>query len=194
MLRNLIIIILCGSLAGCQHSPRKHYFILSAASAPLQAPHSPAAQSNTARNSLIGIGPIDIADYLDRAYIGYAENDNTLTILENDYWAEPLDKGVARITVLNLAQLNPGRNFVNFPWRSDSKPQYTLRIQLHSLTRSHNQASIKATWELVDNSNKSNLQRKTFSHEVAVGSDTKALVQAYSQLMAALAEEISQSL
>lgn len=191
MIRNLIILLLCGSLAACQHSPRKNYYILSAVSV-TQNPIT--VQTNNSNTNLIGIGPIEVADYLDRSYIGYAETDNTLTILENDYWAEPLDKGIARITALNLAQLNPTRSFIGFPWRSDSKPQFSLRIHLHSLTRNHNQASINATWELIDNINKSNIKRKTFTGSVSVGSDTKALVQAYSQLMANLADDMSQQL
>lgn len=203
MIRNIIIIaILCGGLLACQHSPRKHYFILSAALPVTQQPElTTNAPQNTQQKSnldktaaLIGIGPIEIADYLDRSYIGYAEDDNTLTIIENNYWAEPLDQGIARITALNLTQLNARHNFINFPWRSDSKPQYSLRIQLHSLTRSSNQASINATWELIDHTSKSNLKRKHFTASIPVQSGTKALVQGYSKLLATLAEEMNQAL
>jgi len=192
MIRNLIVIVmLCGGLMACQHSPRKHYFVLSAVSPTTSQSDSNNATQNT---NLIGIGPIDIADYLDRSHIVYTENDNTLTVIDNDYWAEPLDKGIARVVALNLTQLNSTRSFVNFPWRSDSKPQYSIRIHLHSLTRTNNQASIDATWELIDNNNKNNIQREKFTQSITVDPGSKELAQGYSKLLSALAEEMDATL
>lgn len=197
MLRNIIIIIaLVGGLIACQSSPRKNYFVLSAISPPSDL-YSGRAQSVPADSKAvysIGIGPIEVADYLDRSYIGYAENDNTLTIIDNNYWAEPLEKGIARVMALNLSQLSPHNSFINFPWRSDNKPHYSFRIQLHSLTRNNHQASISATWELLDHSNKSIIQRKNFTQSVSIESNTKTLVQGYSKLLGKLAEEMNQSL
>lgn len=193
MIHTLVsILVLSSLLFACQHSPRKNYFILSA-SPVAQLPDSVQNSADKAI-SLIGIGPIEIADYLDRSYIGYAGNNNTLTILENDYWAEPLDKGIARITALNLTQLNNSHSFIGFPWRSDSKPHYILRIQLHSLTRSNSQASIKATWELIDNNTKSNLKRTIFTRDIAVEAGTNSLIKGYSTLLATLADEVNQFL
>lgn len=201
MIRNLLLFtILCSTLVACQHSPRKHYFLLTASSSSSQLNvNNTSTQDATKANSdnlvnLIGIGPIDIADYLDRSHIVYTENDNTLTVMDNDYWAEPLEKGIARVIALNLTQLDPTRSFVNFPWRSDSKPQYSLRIHLHSLARINNQATIDATWELIDNNNKNNIQRKKFTQSIAVGSSSKELVQGYSRLLSALTEEINVTL
>lgn len=196
MIRNLIaIMVLSSLLLACQHSPQKNYFILSAAAtAQLPETNTVAVQNTNKAAALIGIGPVEIADYLDRSYMGYAGNDNRLTIVENDYWAEPLDKAIARVTVLNLSQLNHGHSFIGFPWRSDSKPQYSLHIQLHSLTRSGNQASLNATWELIDNTSKNNLKRKSFTRSTSVEAGTNSLVQGYSKLLASLAEEINQSL
>ena len=155
MFRNLTLITLLSlSLLACQHSPRKHYFVLST------APSESVKSTATEKNRLVGIGPIVVADYLDRLPIVYSENDSTLTVLDNDYWAEPLDKGATRVIGLNLMQLNQNRSIVDFPWRGDNKPSHSVRVNIHSLTRTKNQASINASWELVDNTNKTILQRK----------------------------------
>src|SRR6478609_9087772 len=146
MRRFLFIGSLCVFLCACQHSPKKNYFYLSAL--------SEKSTSQTATNEasqLIGIGPIEIAEYLTRSQIIDNQTDNTLTMSDNAYWAEPLDKSIARVISLNLTQLNNTRSFVSFPWRSDSKPHYSLRLHVDNLSRSGRNANINATWELVDN-------------------------------------------
>ena len=153
--------------------------------------------------TLIGIGPIEVADYLNRSQIIYnqtsvtninGQSDNSLTISDNDYWAEPLDKGIARVIALNLTQRDSNRSFTYFPWRADSKPRYSLRIQLNSLTRINQQATIIATWELMDNDIKKNLQRRNFIRSIPVEPGAKNLAQAYSKLLAELGSEMDEAL
>src|SRR6478609_4538123 len=96
----LFIASLCMLLMACQHSPKKNYFYLS----PVTEKTATQASGNEA-SQLIGIGPIEIAEYLIRSQIIENQTDNTLTLAENAYWAEPLDKSIARVVSLNLTQL-----------------------------------------------------------------------------------------
>src|SRR5690606_11907489 len=108
-----IIVALVCLLCACQSSPRKNYYVLSAESL---------IQNSEIKNitHTIGIGPIELADYLHRSQIAYVDKGSQLVLEENDYWAEPLDKGIARVLMLNLMQDDSSRSFVTFPWRSDS--------------------------------------------------------------------------
>ena len=185
----LFISSLCFVLCACQHSPKKNYFYLS--------PLNEKAITQTASNQtsqLIGIGPIDIAEYLMRSQIIENQSDNTLTLADNAYWAEPLNKSIARVISLNLSQLNPSRSFVNFPWRSDSKPRYSLRVQIDQLSRTCRNASINASLELVDNEGKSPTLRRNFSRSIQADSGAKGLAQAYSQLLGELSKEMDSAL
>lgn len=191
MRRILLIVSLCCFTVGCQHSPQKNYYYLSAnQSAEKNTP--PNANSNITQ--VIGIGPIELADYLNRLQVIENQTDNILKMADNAYWAEPLDKAIPQVLALNLTQLNNTRSFVNFPWRLDSKPRYSLRIHVYELARKHDNASLNATWELVDNETKSNLVRRNFLQTISVDSNTKALAQAYSKLLANLANEMDQAL
>jgi len=178
-----LVILLCA----CQSSPRKNYYVLSAAS-----PESSGQVVDISR--IIGIGPIEMADYLHRSQIVYVADDMQLVLEENDYWAEPLDKGIVRVLVLNLMQKDSSRSFVTFPWRSDSKPRYSLRLQIHSLNRNDGQASINSTWTLVDNTQRTELLRRHFIQSTAASIGVKGLTQAYSQLFAQLAERMDEEL
>lgn len=185
--RFIVFIIILGSLSSCHHSPRKHYFILSS---------SPGVHSESGENikQVIGIGPVEIAEFIDRLPIVYRRADNTLLVSENDYWAEPLDKGIARVLAANLVGRNSSRSFAHFPWRSDNRPQYSLRLQVHSLECGDLTASIDATWELIDNKSKASLQRRHFIRSLPAQPNPQTLARTYSQLLAELALEMDQAL
>lgn len=183
----IFLVACCCLLSACQSSPRKNYYMLTAAAMEQQS----SAENIT---GVIGIGPIEVAEYLNRLHIVYQAEDGSLAVADNDYWAEPLDKGIARVLALNLTQRDISRSFVNFPWRADSNPVYSLRLYIHNLNRSNGQAHINATWELVDNQQKTKLQRRHFIRTTAVKPGTQALAQAYSQLFADLASEMDEAL
>ena len=190
MKRIIVFIGLCSLIAACQHSPKKNYYYLSSQ----VAEKSESQNNNDLALQLIGIGPVEVADYLNRSQIIDNQTDNTLNMSENAYWAEPLDKSIARVISLNLTQLNNSRSFVNFPWRNDSKPKYSLRVRVDNLARSGSNATINATWELVNTETKSSLVRRIFVRSVPVASGTKALAQSYSQLLGDLSKEMDEAL
>jgi uncharacterized protein len=184
MRKIILIISICALMFACQHSPKKNYFYLTPQSTTTADPKGEITQ-------LIGIGPVEIAEYLARSQIIDNQTDNTLNMAENAYWAEPLDISIARVIALNLTQLNNTRSFVSFPWRSDSKPRYSLRVRIDNLSRSDSKATINATWELVDNEAKNKLLRRNFIRTTISSSGAKGLAQAYSQLLADLSNEMN---
>jgi uncharacterized protein len=199
MRRILLIAFSCSLFLSCQHSPQKNFYYLTAqpnlAQSSVTTPEKSTAQTESRKiNQLIGIGPIEVADYLNRSQIIDNQSNNSLNMADNAFWAEPLDKSIARVTALNLTQANSTRNFVYFPWRSDSKPRYSIRVRVDELSRTANQAKLNANWELMDNDTKSNLLRKNFTRSTSVDSGAKALAQAYSKLLAELASEMNAEL
>ena len=203
MRRILLIAFGCSLFLSCQHSPQKNFYYLTAqfdkepnlAQSSSPTPEKTTTQTESSKiNQLIGIGPIEIADYLHRSQIIDNQSNNSLNMADNAFWAEPLDKSIARVTALNLTQVNSARNFVYFPWRSDSKPRYSIRVRIDELSRTGNQAKLNANWELMDNDTKTNLLRKNFTRSTPVDSGAKALVQTYSKLLADLAREMDAEL
>lgn len=186
-MRNFIFILCaCSLFASCSHSPQKNYFYLT----PLLNAEKSTGSNNANITQVIGIGPIEIADYLTRSQIIDSQTDNKINMSENAYWAETLDKSIARTTATNLTQANSSRSFVTFPWRADSKPRYSIRLRVDNLSRSDTKANINATWEIVNNDTKANVIRRNFIRTIPTSSGAKALAQSYSQLLADLAAEI----
>ncbi len=184
---SLILLIICSLLSACQSSPRKNFYLLNA---------MPVEQTDQAAEitTLVGIGPVEVAEYLNRLHMVYEANDGSLVLADNDYWAEPLREGIPRIIGLNLTARDTRRGMVNFPWRRDNKPDYSLRLALHSLHRIGGEAYINATWELMDVNERSSLLRRHFIRRVPVTSGARPLAQAYSQLLAELSADMDQAL
>jgi uncharacterized protein len=190
-MRNLLIISsLCGLLMACQHSPQKNYYYLTATLAPKTA----APNSSVPVANLIGIGPIELAEYLNRLQIIEDQFNSQLHISSHNYWAEPLDKSIARVTALNLSSLKASRGFVYFPWRMDNTPPLSIRIHVHQLSRQANQVSMNASWEIFNNTTKTVQLQRHFIHSLQSENGAKGLAEAYSSLFAALAIEIDLAL
>ena len=194
MQKLMLITSLCCLMFACAHSPKKNYFYLTPLANIGSDNKNIGTDSKVEINQLIGIGPVEIAEYLTRSQIIDNQTDNTINMAENAYWAEPLDKSITRVIALNLTQLNSTRSFVNFPWRNDSKPHHSVRIRVDNLSRTDNKANINATWELVDNDAKTTNVRRNFIRAINASPGAKGLAQAYSQLLADLANEIDSEL
>lgn len=185
----ILMTCLCSLLMACQHSPKKNYFYLT----PINTTEKSSTDSASV-TQLIGLGPIDIPEYLTRSQIIDSQADNSLVMADNAYWAEPLDKSIARVISLNLIHMNVARSIVDFPWRNDSKPRYSFRLHIDDLSRNGKNATINAIWELVDNGNKTTLMRHHFVRSISAESGAKGLAQSYSQLLADLSREMDEAL
>lgn len=184
------------ALTSCQHSPHKNYFLLNSPATTTLSAQGSAYKTNSSTNITrsIGIGPIVIADYLNRLAIVRTQGDNSLQISDTDYWGEPLDKGIARVVSDTLRQRNPNISFVQFPYRSDARPSHSLRLQIHQLNYNGSQATLEATWELVDNTSKQIVTRKNFSHTNTTAGNPADIAKAYSNLLVKLVEDVQSQL
>lgn len=190
-MRNLYTIVFLLSilplLISCQHSPQKSYYLLT--------PLAPQTETKSASIShLIGLGPVELADYLERSNMVRMYPDNSLNLNSNDFWGEPLGKGIVRVLSLNLTRQDPTRMIQPFPWRSDRIPPHSLRVTIHELVLINGQAKINATWELVNTSDKRTIERQHFIRTLETNNKGQNMAYAYSQLLAELAKEMNSAL
>lgn len=127
-------LVLC--LVGCGSSPINHYYRLTPASAAI----------GTAQHPAIGVGPIDIPEFLNRNSLVYSGGDNQLQVIGNERWAEPLGDGVQRVVGLNLAQLLNSDNLSYFPWNPRRAPDYGISVSVLNLDAVAGEAILVADW------------------------------------------------
>lgn len=123
-------------LAGCGSSPPNNFYVLSA--------HELPAPSGTAPS--LGIGPINIPEYLGRKNMVYNRVDNTLQVASLDMWAEPLGAGIQRVLVLNLTGLLNTQDVSTFPWRPERAPEFGVEVNLLQLDANEHGALLTAEW------------------------------------------------
>lgn len=186
----IMIFLLCALATGCQQSPRKHYYLLSATPT---ANQSDANQPNSISHT-IGLGPIELSDYLERSHIVRNRDANRLQLADVDHWGEPLGKGIARVLAINLMNRDSTRLVEHFPWRSDATPTLSVRLSIYDLQLINGAAAINASWKLIDNDTKAVLSQQHFVRTKPSGESAAQIAKAYSELLADLASEMDKAL
>lgn len=175
------------ALSACQgpRSLNTSYYLLTA--------HSPRAEAPM-RETVIGVGPVRVAPFLDRPQIITHGGGGETEVSDGQRWAEPLDRGIQRVLVQNLAGLT-GADIRNFPWTRTTAPEYAVRIDILDFNRiADGNAVLEAHWMLEDVKRKELLysRKETFQAPLdGAEDDHAALAKAYSELINQLALSIA---
>jgi uncharacterized lipoprotein YmbA len=171
-------------LTACGTTPKNNYYLLTATDAAAPRGHAPS----------LGIGPIEIPEYLNRNRLVYNRDGNQLRIANYERWAEPLANGMARVVSLNLAHLLNTQNVRGFPWPRSQEPEYSVQITIMSLDAKNTHAKLVAEW-MVLKSGKAPVSGLNISQiSVQIPSDSvtpQQIAPAYSDLLYQLSEIIA---
>lgn len=184
MIRSLLLLSAILVLAGCTTGSRSFYVL--SADGPAPSGGGPG----------IGVGPVALAEYIDRANLVIAENPNQLGIAEDHRWAGDLSSSIARVTAANLGRrLNTG-NVRTYPWQGDDGIRYQVTLdirQLHGAADGY--AVIEAGWRAYSLPDRKIKASRTFVDREPLESDGyQPLVAAQSRLLSRLADDIAASL
>jgi len=168
-------------LAGCA-SDSKHYYMLTA--------DGPAPSGS---GQGIGVGPVSLAEYIDRPNLVIQEDTNQLGVSESHRWAGDLSTSIARVTATNLGRRLHTGNVRVYPWQTDSEVRYQVTIdvrQLHS--GSDGYAVIEAGWRAYALPERRLIASHTFvDREALSGDGYQALVAAQSTLISRMSADIA---
>lgn len=183
MIRALHLLSVILLLAGCAGS--RSFYVLTA--------DGPAPSGGGAG---IGVGPVSLAEYIDRPNLVLAQGENQLGIADGHRWAGDLSASISRVTAANLGRrLNTG-NVRTYPWQGDEGIRYQVTLdirQFHGAADGH--AVIEAGWRAYSLPDRKLKASRTFTDREPLGSDGyQALVAAQSELLSRLADDIANGL
>lgn len=144
----------------------------------------------------IGVGPVTLAEYIDRPNLVMAESANQLAVAENHRWAGDLAASVTRVTAANLGrQFNTG-NVRSYPWQSDDGIRYQITLDIRQFHGgADGYAVIEAGWRAYLLPDRKIKASRTFVDRESLEADGyQALVAAQSRLLSRLAEDIAKGL
>lgn len=181
-IKHILVAMVLALLGGCGTTPHTNYYVLSSQSSLAEIGNNPIS---------LGIGPVEVAQYLDRLQITF-EKDGSLELDDFNRWGEPLYVGITRVVMEELAAQLDTVNLVQFPWRSDEIPDFRIKIVVLELNRKDRGAVLKAAWSLGD-TRSGDLLHQTVEvlHEPLHGHGYSALVEGYSRLLQQLSTRMA---
>ncbi len=127
MKKSLVLIVLGISLSmlvGCANSPPTRFYVLS------NLPHSAHLPTSAAQDVGVGVGPVDLPDYLDRPQIVTRNGQNELNMAEFDRWGETLKDNAKQVLAENLAVLLPSKKVHTYPWKRSAGLDYQVVVKI----------------------------------------------------------------
>ena len=141
----------------------------------------------------IGVGPVMVAEYIDRPNLVVAESEHELGVAENHRWAGDLPSAIARVTAVNLGRRWGTGNVRMYPWGDEEglRRQVVIDVrQFHAGADGY--ALMEAGWRVYALPERRLLASSTFrSSEPLEADGYEAMVAAQSRLLAKLADEIA---
>lgn len=178
------------ALAGCSPlGPRpdpSRFFVLSATA-------TAESGSRTRDGVTVGVGPVTLPAYLQRPQIATRVGPNQVAYDEYTRWAQPLDNGISRVLVQNLAVLLEPAQVGAFPWLGPPAATYTVEIEIRQFEQSNaGTVELTARWTIHDGKTKALIvARETTASETAPTNDPAAAVAALSRTLATLGRDIA---
>ncbi len=171
-------------LGGCAYqSPPASFFVLSP-----QAEASPATRSDL----LLGVGPVHLADYLDRNQIVRRDTEVRLRMDEFNRWAGDHRKNITAVLAENLARTLGSDGVLAYPWASSLDLDYQVVVDIRRFDAgADNLVVLEAQWQLLSAPGKLLRLRRSHIEIQAADSSHEAQVEAQSQALAALGELIA---
>jgi uncharacterized lipoprotein YmbA len=174
-------------LLGCGSTPASKYYLLSA-----QAQQIPSGTSPS-----VGVGPIEIPEYLNRHAMVYNRDGNRLHIASFERWAEPLDSSILRVVRMNLASTLNTQDVQAFPWHKSSRPEYGVAVTILNLDANAESAELVVEWHLRRPQSEETLMRRIDKLQVdlpAGGVTAAEVAAAYSELFYQLSSKIAEEI
>ncbi|QXP84933.1 PqiC family protein [Methylococcus sp. Mc7] len=173
-------------LGGCGTSPDTRFYVLSAA----QEPVRPAVE----REIALGVGPVELPEYLDRPQIVTRTGQNELQLAEFDKWAESLKGSVTQVLAENLAAYLPSRKVVVYPWKRSAQVDYQLVVKVIRFEGAGGESVLNVRWSVSGGDGKTELLvRESRYAEPAVGTDYRATVAAMSRTLARFSRDVAEA-
>jgi uncharacterized lipoprotein YmbA len=178
-------------LAGCFGSTgRARFYALS----PMEQPPPGQGAKTGASDIAVGIGPIKLADYLNRADIVTRDTGNTVKFAEFEQWAGSFEDNFTHALAENIGFLLGSEQIHARPWPRPVPVDYQIALEVIRFDgKLGGEACLVARWSVSgEEPDKPLAVKRSSIQEPTGGSSYEDLVAAESRALAKLSREIAQ--
>jgi uncharacterized lipoprotein YmbA len=182
----LVLSLMLSALAGCATTPASKFYILSPVT-------TDAAVQPANLATAIGVGPVELPNYLDRPQIAVRSGANELVFSETHRWAEELKDNMTNVLAQNLSLLVPTDRVSVFPWGRTTTVDYQVVAEISRFDAdASGNVVLSANWKLYREQDREVVtQKKTVFTETVNGTGYTDIVAAQSRALASLSREIA---
>jgi len=183
------LIPLCALLAGCAGTTDQFYRL---------SPDGelPAARAAGEAALPIGLGPVKLPDYIDRAELVFQSAENRFEIPPDHRWAGSLGDSVTEVLAADLGHRLNSAAVYAYPWDPSHAPRYSIPVrirQFHAV--SGGDAILDVSWEIRDPASSTTRQFGSEVFEEALMEEGyDGVVAAQNRLLGRLADAIADQL
>ncbi len=190
--RTQIVFAIVMMMAGCASTAPTRFYSLNS----IIGPETETRAVSTDQNISIGVGPIEIPDYLDRPHIVTRTGQNEIKIDDFNKWAGSLKNDISRVISENLSALLSARRVYVYPFKSYIPLEYQIVV---NITRFEGlpggDVMLKADWTILGGKEKKVILMDEVSfNEQTDGKYYDSLIAAKSRVMANLSRDIAAAL
>jgi uncharacterized lipoprotein YmbA len=178
--------------SGCATTPPSEFYHLTA----MEQTATSATGSRTTLS--VGVGPVQIPEYIDRPQIVLRTSRNQLSLDEFHRWAGGLRDEIKRVLAQNLSRLLNSEDVASYPWDYPFDPAYQVYIDIRQLDGSlGGEVRLDARWIISGRSEGQSgmlYSRQTLISEAVDSAGYMALVAAESRALETLSREIAEQI
>ena len=174
----VILAIAAIFLGGCRSQSPRFYSL-----SPIQEDQVISKRKSPARNAVVGIGPVKLADYLDQSLLVTRTSDNQAVKAEFDRWVGSFKDNFINVLADNIGVLLPTERIYLFPWRVSVPIEYQVVVDIVRCDgRLGDAVWLEVRWSILGGPEKKLLKTHRSSiREPVSGADYAALVAAQSR-------------
>ncbi|MBE0582459.1 MAG: membrane integrity-associated transporter subunit PqiC [Desulfofustis sp.] len=175
--------------AGCGSAPPARFYALSS----LADGDTRSRESAGQKRTVLGIGPIALAKYLEHPAITVRSGANTLNRSESNRWGGSLGDEVSRVMVENVSQLVSAEHYLVLPWLEPAGNDLRVQLTISQFEAiSAQEVVLKGVWLLFEGPANNLLASGDFAlAESLDGHDYPAITAAMSRALAELSRLIA---
>ena len=141
----------------------------------------------------IGIGPVELPEYIEHPGIVSVTNSNRVIVSGFNAWAGDLKENISRVLASNLSTAFELDQVWAFPWNNRIKPDYKIRLVFEDFSGlKGGEVNVALRWSLLDQNGKTRLfMRKVHFTSVANSDSYNDYVSALNNALNLVSENIA---
>lgn len=177
----VFVLLASALITGCFRSRADEYYLL-----------TPAGPAPRGGGIGVGVGPVSVAEYLDRSNLIFQTSGQRLEVSDQHHWAGDLRNSIASVMASNLGRELRTGNVRTYPWDRDDELRYQVVIDVRQLHGTPDGGAIlEAGWRVYAlPSSKLIVSRSSTLSERLARDGFEELAAAESRLLMNLAREI----